>query len=98
VSPVDDESMPAAGSLLTDINAAPAPWSGWDPAKSWTMVRALRASDLHRIGRVLIGLPEISLIEFTTGPLTMHHHLVATVGDQATDTGTHICDTSVVIG
>jgi hypothetical protein len=98
VAPVDDESMPGAGSLLTDINAAPPPWSGWDATKSWTMVRALRASDLHRIGHVFVGLPQISLVEFTTGPLTMHHHLLAAVGDQSTDTGTHICDTSVVIG
>ena len=98
VSPVDDETMPPAGSLLTDINAAPAPWPGWDPAKSWTMVRALRASDLHRIGRVWVGLPEISLIGFTAGPLTMHHQLTAAVGDRPTDTDTHVCKTSVVIG
>jgi hypothetical protein len=98
VTPVDDESLPAAGSLLTDLNSAPVPWPGWDPAKSWMMVRSLRASDLHRIGRVWVGLPEISLVEFTTGPLTMHHHLTAAAGDRATDTQTHVCDTSVVIG
>lgn len=98
VTPVDDESLPPAGSLLTDLNSAPVPWPGWDPAKSWMMVRSLRASDLHRIGRVWVGLPEISLVEFTTGPLTMHHHLTAAAGDLATDTQTHVCDTSVVIG
>jgi hypothetical protein len=98
VSPADDETLPSAGSLLSDITAAPATWSGWDAAKSWTMVKALRASDLHRIGRVFVGLPQISLVEFTTGPLTMHHHLTAAVGDHPTDNLTHLCDTSVVIG
>jgi len=98
VSPVDDETMPLAGSLLTDMTAAPGVWSGWDSAKSWMVVKALRACDLHRIGRVFIGLPQISLLEFTTGPLTMHHHLTAAVGNRGADTGTHACDTSVVIG
>ncbi len=97
VAPIDDETLPPAGSLLNDLNAAPAVWAGWDAAKSWTMVKALRASDLHRIGRVIVGLPQISLIELTTGPLTVHHHLTAAVGDRAVDTGSHVCNTSVVI-
>jgi hypothetical protein len=62
------------------------------------MVKALRASDLHRIGRIYVGLPQISLIEFTSGPLTLRHHLIGAVGDKPSDTGRHLCDTSVVIG
>jgi hypothetical protein len=99
VTPVDDETMPVPGSLLTDITNAPAPpWAGWDPTKSWTMVKALRASDLHRIGRLCVGLPQISLIEFTSGPLTLRHHLIGAMGDKPGDTGRHLYDTSVVIG
>ena len=98
VTPVDDERMPAPGALLTAMTGAPAPWDGWDAAKSWSMVAGLRASDLHRMGRMYVGLPQISLIEFTTGPLTVVHHLICPVGDHLGDTGRHTCDTSVVVG
>lgn len=96
IDPVDDETMPAPGPLLTDMTAAPAPpWPTWDPTKSYTMLQALRASDLHRIGRMYDGLPQISVLEFTTGPLTVHHHLSSPVGDDPADTGVHHCDTLV---
>jgi hypothetical protein len=99
IDPVDDETMPAPGPLLTDITAAPAPpWPTWDPTKSYTMLKALRACDLHRIGRMYDGLPQISLLEFTAGPLTVHHHVTSPVGDDPAGTGVHHCDTSVVIG
>jgi hypothetical protein len=99
IDPVDDETMPAPGSLLTDITSAPAPpWPSWDPTKSYTMLKALRACDLHRIGRMFDGLPQISLLEFTAGPLTVHHHVTTPVGDDPAGTGVHHCDTSVVIG
>ncbi|MFI9588158.1 hypothetical protein ACIHCQ_41705 [Streptomyces sp. NPDC052236] len=96
IEPVDDETLPLAGPLLTDLSAAPSPaWAGWDPAKSFLMLRALRASDLHRIGRVYTGLPQVSLLEFGTAPLTVHHHLVAQVGDEASGTTVHRTDTVV---
>ena len=99
IDPVDDETMPAPGALLTDITSAPAPaWPSWDPTKSYTMLKALRACDLHRIGRMFDGLPQISLLEFTAGPLTVHHHVTTPVGDDPAGTVVHHCDTSVVIG
>ncbi|MFC7529256.1 hypothetical protein [Actinoplanes sp. GCM10030250] len=96
VEPVDDETMPPAGPLLTDLQAAPAPaWPTWDPAKSYRMVKALRASDLHRIGRMFIGLPQISLLEFSTGPLAVHHHMTAPAGAEAAGVARHRADTRV---
>jgi hypothetical protein len=95
VAPVDDQTMPAAGPLLTDVTGAPDPWDGWDPTRSFSMVRALRAADLHRIGRVYDGLPQISLIELTAGPLTVHHHLVSPVGTDVTVAAVQHTDTSV---
>jgi hypothetical protein len=98
VAPVDDETMPAAGTLLTDITSAPDPWPGWDPASSFAMLRALRAGDLHRIGRMYDGLPQISVLEWTTAPLTIHHHLVSPVGEDVAAGLVQHTDTSVVLG
>ncbi|MCW2580688.1 MAG: hypothetical protein JWR82_2289 [Blastococcus sp.] len=98
VEPVDDERLPAPGALLTDMTAAPDPWAGWDPAKSFTMLRALRASDLHRIGRVFVGLPLISLLTFSSGPLEMHADLICPVGDDAARSDRHHTQTRVVLG
>ncbi len=97
VTPADDQTMPDPGTLLTDINGAPDGWDGWDPMKSFSMLRAMRAADLHRIGRVYDGLPQISLIELTTAPLTVHHHLVSPVGDDVAAATVQHTDTSVVL-
>jgi hypothetical protein len=84
IDPVDDQTMPAAGPILTAIGSAPAPWTGWDPAKSYTTLGSLRAGDLHRIGRVLVGLPQVAVIRFTTGPpVTVHHSIECAVGSAA---------------
>jgi hypothetical protein len=95
VEPVDDERLPAAGALLTDMTSAPPPWANWDPAKSFLMLRALRAADLHRIGRVWDGLPQLSVLTFTAAPLTLAHLLISPVGDGAAATARHTTATSV---
>jgi hypothetical protein len=81
---LDDESPPT-GSALTAMNAATAngTWQGWDAAKSYTMVLALRASDLHRIGRVYMGLPQLARLTFTTSPaeVTVEHRLTTAYED-----------------
>jgi hypothetical protein len=94
IDPVDDQTMPPAGPLLTAINAAPAPWVGWDPAKSQTMLGALRAADLHRIGRVLTGLPQLALIRLTSSPAAVQHHLTCVVGSDPAGTAGHRTDTA----
>ncbi|MGY1684984.1 hypothetical protein ACI8AK_05280 [Geodermatophilus sp. SYSU D00867] len=98
IEPVDDERLPPAGPLLTDITGAPPPWVGWDPARSFAMLRALRASDLHRIGRVWDGLPQTSLLTFTSGPLTVHHVLASPVGEDLAAAGRHTTQTAVELG
>ncbi|WP_405065007.1 hypothetical protein OG558_23935 [Kribbella sp. NBC_01510] len=98
VVPVDDQTLPPAGPLANDMATAPAPaWPTWDPVKSYQMVKALRAGDLHRVGRMFVGLPQFSMLEFSNGPLTVHHHLIAPVGDASSDTGRHHADVSVVM-
>lgn len=93
--PVDDERLPPAGPLLTDMAGAPVPWDGWDPSKSFAMLRALRASDLHRIGRVFDGLPQTSLLSFGSGPLELHHVLLSPVGEDPAGPLRHTTETSV---
>ena len=99
IAPVDDEQMPPAGSpLLTAMAGAPAPWAGWDPAKSYTMVGALRASDLHRIGRVWTGLPQVARVRFTSGPpLVVHQRLAGPIGVDPAVTARHHTDTAVTL-
>jgi hypothetical protein len=86
---IDDETPPPAGDLFDAMNAVTGPefpWTGWDRAKSIAMVRALRASDLHRIGRVFIGLPQLARISFPSeAPLRARHELFQSVGDSASD-------------
>jgi hypothetical protein len=82
--PVDDQSMPADLALQTIINTAPTTTPGWHPNDSFNMVKALRASDIHRLGRVMVGISQIALVQFTTGPLTVHQHLFCHVGAAAT--------------
>ena len=94
VEPVDDERLPDPGELLTDITAAPTPWPGWDPARSFTMLRALRAADLHRIGRVWDGLPQTSLLTFSA-PLALQHVLISPVGEDVASPVRHTTRTAV---
>jgi hypothetical protein len=98
VAPVDDQRMPAPGQLLTDITNAPAPWPNFDATSSFTMLRALRASDLHRIGRMWDGLPQISVLTFTSAPVTLHHELVSPVGEDPAGTTRHTTVTAVRLG
>jgi hypothetical protein len=98
VEPVDDERMPVPGALLTDMAAAPSPWANWDPARSFLMLRALRAADLHRIGRVWDGLPQLSVLTFTSAPLTLSHLLISPVGESAAAAMRHTTATSVRLG
>lgn len=84
VEHVDDETLPTAAGILADLNPGSnlAAWTGWDATKSYIMVRALRASDLHRIGMMLTGLPQFAHIWFTTAPnLTVHQKLFVPVGE-----------------
>jgi hypothetical protein len=96
IDPVDDQTMPAPGALLTAITGAPAPWIGWDPDNSYTMLGALRAGDLHRIGRVLAGLPQVGFVRFTSGPpLTVDQHLICSAGKDPAAIVRHRTDTRV---
>ena len=99
IDPVDDEELPTTGSpLLTAIEGAPAPWTGWDPQKSYDMAGALRAADLHRIGRVWVGLPQVARIRFITGPpLTVQQDLSGPVGIDPSVTVRHHCHTEVTL-
>lgn len=95
VEPVDDETMPPPGELLDALLAAPAPaWSTWDPAKSYLMVKALRANDLHRIGRVFDGLPQVSVLE-VVAPTAVRHTLSSPAGDDPGAPVVHRCETAV---
>jgi hypothetical protein len=67
INHIDDESLPGAGNLAAALAAAPAAaWAGWNRANSIATVRALRASDLVRIGRVIVGLPQLAVISFAS--------------------------------
>lgn len=77
VEPVDDPETDYAAPTVDS------PWDGWDPDKSLTMSDALQQADLHRIGRMFIGLPQFSLITFSAsgGSLSIRHQVSAPVGD-----------------
>jgi hypothetical protein len=84
VQHLDDETPPT-GQALIDLNTATSngSWQGWDADKSYTMVRALRSSDLHRIGRVYMGLSQLARLTFTTSPseITVEHRLTSAYQD-----------------
>jgi hypothetical protein len=63
-----DETPAPAGNLLNAMNAAVAngAWNGWNRGNSIATVRALRAADLHLIGRVLVGEPQLARVTFNT--------------------------------
>lgn len=86
---IDDETPPPAGNLFDAMNSvtgAGFPWAGWDRAKSIAMVRALRASDLHRIGRVFVGLPQLARISFPSmAPLRTRQELFVSIGESASE-------------
>jgi hypothetical protein len=98
IDPVDDEEMPAPGALLTAMTGAPAPWTGWDADKSHAMMGALRAGDLHRIGRVWTGLPQVAWVAFSSGPpLVVQQRLTGPVGVDPAVVVRHHTDTSVTL-
>ena len=62
------------------------------------MVGALRAADLHRIGRVWVGLPQVARVQFSTGPpLIVQQHLSGPVGTDPAMTVRHHCNTQVTL-
>ena len=70
--------------MAMDLAAATPSWDGWKRENSIDMVRALRAADLHLIGRVLVGLPQLGRITFdTSAGLVAHQELFYLTGDQA---------------
>lgn len=77
VEPVDDPEINYAAPTVD------APWDGWDPDKSLTMSGALQEADLHRIGRMFIGIPQVALITFRSsgGSLIVSHKVSCPVGD-----------------
>jgi len=80
---IDDESVPVGGNLAAALAATPAAWTGWNRANSIATVRALRASDLVRIGRVIVGLPQLAVISFASAlPLQPRQELRITQGQQ----------------
>jgi hypothetical protein len=77
-----EEPFPAA-QLLQDVVALPR--GGWDADRSVRVVRALQQVDLHRIGRVFMGLPQAGIVRFRTAPdLEVVHELLMPVGGDAT--------------
>lgn len=75
----DEEPFPNA-QTLQDVVALPR--GGWDPDRSVQIVRALQQVDLHRIGRVFIGLPQAGVVTFRAVPtLEVVHELLIPVGD-----------------
>lgn len=68
IESIDDERLPAAGNLVAAIAATPASWTGFNRASSIATVRGLRASDLVRIGRVTVGLPQLAVVTFPAVP------------------------------
>jgi hypothetical protein len=81
-----DETPVPPGNLkdAMDLAITNSTWDGWDRSNSIDMVRALRASDLHLIGRVLVGLPQLGRITFSTAAgLVARQELFHFIGDQA---------------
>ena len=95
VEPVDDSE---AG--YTAAPTVPAPWPGWNPDDSLTMADGLQRADLHRVGRMFVGLPQLGFVTFTTdaaGAVTVRQELRCPVGD-ADDPVLHVLATTVVLG
>ena len=83
IEPIDDERLPATGNLVAALNATPAAWTGWNRANSIATVRGLRGSDLLRIGRVTVGLPQLAVISFPADqPLQARQELRIAQGEQ----------------
>lgn len=91
VEPVDDSE-----SAYTTAAAVAEPWNGWRPKDSLTMAQALQQADLHRFGRMFVGLPQLAVITFTSASskLTVNHELRCPVGDAA-DPNMHVLATKV---
>ena len=86
-----DETPAPAGTLKDAMDRAMnnGTWDGWDRQNSIDMVRAQRASDLHLIGRVLVGLPQLGRITFeTTAGLIARQELFYSAGGQVQSTVT----------
>jgi hypothetical protein len=83
IEPIDDERLPAGGNLVAALNATPPAWAGWDRASSIATVRGLRGSDLLRIGRVTVGLPQLAVLTFPAeAPLQARQELRIAQGEQ----------------
>ncbi|MCK5314059.1 MAG: hypothetical protein KAJ53_03005, partial [Anaerolineales bacterium] len=85
----DDESLPSGNDLMAIQKASALNWNGWDPAKSLQMIRGMQASDLNRIGRVFMGLPQFALIQFSmAGSATVSSDFYLASGKTAQGGGT----------
>ena len=76
----DESDLPQ---LVQEIVTSPgARWEGWAPDKSVAMIQALRASDLHRIGRAMTALPQIAYMTFPqVTPLRVRQETLQTPGE-----------------
>lgn len=74
-------------------------WDGWNRQFSIDMVRALRASNLHTIGRIFAGLPIISRISFNqAATLAAQQELFISVGEDEASGRISTTITSVDLG
>src|SRR5687767_3794669 len=56
IEPVDDPEAAFAPPAI------PEPWAGWRPDDSLTVAEALQRADLHRVGRMFVGLPQLARV------------------------------------
>ena len=92
VSPVDDDEH------TFNAPAVPEVWEGWQPDHSLVMADALQRADLHRIGRMFVGLPQVGVVSFSSdgSTLTANQELRCPVGDES-DPTLHVLATRVVL-
>lgn len=93
IEPIDDTESAFAAPV------PPAPWDGWRPDDSIVMAEALQRADLHRIGRMFVGLSQFSVItcaEEATG-LRVRQELHCPVGLDGTPGEVHVLATEVAL-
>lgn len=84
--------------IIAATNQA-SPWQGWDPVKSATMLKALRSSDLHQLGRIFTGMPVLARIRFSNGAgLLSKQELFIPAGNNETGGVTTTTVTEVNLG
>ncbi|MCP4469966.1 MAG: hypothetical protein GY815_04635 [Gammaproteobacteria bacterium] len=89
----DDETPFPTPQTLSDVVALPR--GGWDADRSVQIVRALQQVDLHRMGRVFMGLPQAGIVNFQSAPnLEVVHELLMPLGE---DPAAISAETSVTV-